>query len=382
MSPYANTVDYHIHGVLRIRLVNPTNADVKAIDLQLKQFRQSFNSDPDITIRFTKELPTRSLTYLGLDCAGFTDEGFYIFSSRHNAKFRIPFEQIGGQFEIFCQSGLRSLPWLFEIINLTFLVKGYVPLHASAFVYDGVGVVVTGWTKGGKTEALLAFANHGAHYVGDEWVILSRDGDVMFGLPVPICVWEWYFDDIPKLLPRIGLQRKTLFKNIHFLDGIHRTLEKGSVRNTFPIKTLGQALPVLKRQLNIRVLPEALFGSRICKTSVPDKLILSLSHNQPTICIESCNPTQIAERMVSSNALELAAFLEYYQAFKFAFPHLRNEFLENIDDLQYSLFESAFAGKDGYKVSHPYPVPLEDYFSQLSPLCKKISKDVLNEALV
>lgn len=364
-------IDYDIHGIVGIRLINPTEEDAYAVANGLGQYQTAIERKPDITIYFKENLPTPALTYLGLDYAGFTDEGFYILSSKENLKVRIPFERVGSQFEILCESGLHSLPWFFDLINLTLLKKNYLPLHASAFVYNGVGVVVTGWTKGGKTEALLAFANHGAHYLGDEWVILSGDGKEMFGVPVPICVWEWYFKSIPKLLPKVGMQRKFLFKVIHSLDGIHRRFEKGSFKNSFPVKILGQALPSLKRQLNIRALPEELFKNRVRKLATPDKIILSISQNDPNIYIEGCEPSEIARRMISSNELEQAPFLEFYKAFKFAFPNLRNAFLENIDELQYALLCSAFANKKAYKVYHPYPVSLENLFNQLKPLCEQ-----------
>ena len=378
MSPASNkifkqqrTIEYDLHGIVGIRLVNATDSDVNAVADQIGQYQTPIDREPDIVIIFKKELPTPALTFLGLDFAGFTDEGFYILNSKENLKARIPFEKIGNQFEILCESGLHSLPWLFDIINLIFLKKNYLPLHASAFVYNGLGIVVTGWTKGGKTEALLSFANHGADYVGDEWVILSADGKKMFGMPVPICVWEWYFKSIPNLMPKVGLQRQVLFKAIHSLDLIHRGFEKVRFKNSFPAKILGQALPAFKRQLNIRALPEELFKNRVCNSASFDKIILSISQNDPKIYLEECDSSEIAKRMIYSNELEQAPFLEYFKAFKFAFPDQSNEFLENIDELQYSLLCRAFANKEAYKLYHPYPVPFEDLFNQLKPVCKK-----------
>ena len=129
-----NIIDYDIHGIVGIRLINPTVSDAITVASKLGQYQKSLDREPDIIIRFKEKLYTPSLTYLGLDYAGFTYEGFYILSSRENAKVRIPFEKIGSQFEILCESGLHTIPWLFEMINLTFLAKNYVPLHASAFV--------------------------------------------------------------------------------------------------------------------------------------------------------------------------------------------------------------------------------------------------------
>ncbi len=375
-------IDYDIHGIVGIRVINSTIDDAVAVSKQLGEHQKPLDRDPDIIIRFKEKLYTPSLKYLGLDYAGFTEEGFYILSSRENAKVRIPFERIGGKFEILCERGLHAVPLLIEMINLTFLGKNYIPLHASAFVYDGMGIVVTGWTKGGKTEALLSFAKHGAHYVGDEWVVLSGDGQQMFGTPVPICVWEWYFKYLPNLLPKIGITKTILFNSIHFLEFIHRVLVRGRLENSFLAKVLGQALPAFKRQLNIRVLPEEIFQKQICASTVPHKLLISMSHNEPSIQVEICDPSEIAQRMVSSNAYEQMNFLEFYKAFKFAFPNLRNEFLEKIDELQYSLLCRAFENKEAYKVLHPYPVPLEDYFNQLKPLCVKTTKQLLEAEII
>jgi len=52
-------------------------------------------------------------------------------------------------------------------------------------------VLVTGWVKSGKSEALLAFSQYGATYVGGEWVLLSCDGNTMYGLPGTFRMWEW-----------------------------------------------------------------------------------------------------------------------------------------------------------------------------------------------
>jgi hypothetical protein len=104
-----------------------------------------------------------------VDDAGFTQDAFLILRSKHKtpAKVQIPMDQIGLQCEIVCERGLSAVPLLIPIINLTALHKGCLPLHAAGFVYNDVGALIAGWSKGGKTEALLAFMAQGARYVGD-----------------------------------------------------------------------------------------------------------------------------------------------------------------------------------------------------------------------
>jgi hypothetical protein len=370
----SKVIDYDIQDIVGIRVIDATIEDAIAISDQLGERQRHLTREPDIIIRFKEKLHTPSLTYLDSDSCGFTDEGFYIFSKKEGAKLRVPFERIGNQCEVLCESGIQSVPWLTDIINFTFLTKGYVPVHASAFVYDGVGVVVTGWSKGGKTAALLCFANKGAHYVGDEWVILSSDGKEMFGTAAPICVWEWYLKETEDLLPAIPFGRKILFKAIHLLDAMHMGVRKGKFKSSSPAKLLAKAVPALMRQLNISVSPDLIFNDRLRQVAEPHKVILSLSHNDRRILVQACDACEIAKQIVISNAFEQTGFLGLYRAFKFAFPRLRNEYLENSDQIQLSLLCSALKKKEAYKVWHPYPVPLEEYFKHLKPLCENVVK--------
>jgi hypothetical protein len=361
-------VDFDMHGIVGVRLINPSDSDAAAVVNQLGPLQGSLNRDPDIVIQFKENISISHLKYLGLDWAGFTDDGFYVLrSSKAAAKVRIPFEKLGNTCEIICESGLRSIPLLLAIINLTFLKKGYIPLHASAFLYNGAGSIVTGWAKGGKSEALFSFANHGAQYVGDEWIILSGDGSRMYGIPEPIRVWDWQFGYISNLRPLISKEKKALFKAIHFLDAVYNTFGRGKLKRAFPLKVLNDALPGFKRQLNIQIPPEKLFVNGLRTSAAPDKIFLMMSHSEAGIHVEPCDPMEIAHRMISSIEFEQKPIFDYYKGFKFAFPDLGNDFLESIREYQLSLLCSALEGKEAYKVVHPYPVPFENLYHEMLP---------------
>src|SRR5262245_51635903 len=166
-------IDYDLHGVVGIRLLDPSRGDARVVARQLGLPSRPLSREPDIVIRFVDELRlTSPLRYLGLEDSAFTEDAFLVLQDGPGARTKIPLEDLGGRCEIVCESGLSGVPLLIAAINTTALAKGVVPLHASAFVHRGVGVLVTGWSKGGKTEALLAFASRGAEYVGDEWIYL------------------------------------------------------------------------------------------------------------------------------------------------------------------------------------------------------------------
>lgn len=362
-----NQVDFNLFDIVGIRLENPTDDDIKSMKKQIGVDPAELNFVPDITIHFISELNTSGFTFLGLNSAGFTKDDFYLISrEKPHKKIQVPFEKIGSKITITCEHGVKSIPLLNHIINFTFLGKDYLPLHSSALYFNGNGLLIMGWTKGGKTETLMSFANHGAQYVGDEWVILSPNGELMYGLPVPICIWEWQFSQIPNLLPKLNAKKKIVFSAVHFLDFLYRFSSRIGMGKVSLVKLLEEALPVFKRQLNIRVLPKEIFKDRIQKNGTPiDFVLLAVSHDNENILVEEHDWAEIVDRMINSNECEQMSFFEFYSVFKFAFPNKKNEFLENSKQLQHHLLTDALSGKKSYQVSHPYPVEFEKLYKQL-----------------
>lgn len=364
-------VDFDIHGLVGIRLLNPTPADAAAVEKQLGFKPSVLSKAPDIRIRFEKHLPLPDLRLLGLN-AGFNEDGYYILrSSKADAKVRIPFEQVGGPCEILCESGLRSVPLLIAILNLTLLNKNCLPLHASAFDFQDQGILVTGWSKGGKTEALLAFTHHGARYVGDEWVVLDGDGDKMYGLPEPVTVWDWHMRCLPGIRKKLSKSKARVFRAVRFLEKIQRASAKGFIKNSFGARLLREAMPAFKRQMHVNIPPNTLFdelNSRL--VSSPRKVFFIMSHRSAEITVDNIDNREIVHRMISSIEYEQLPFREHYLTFKFAFPDKHNTFYEQAPKLQYELLSRALAEKEAFLVKHPYPVSLMELYEKMKPFCE------------
>lgn len=359
----SNCIDYDVHGLVGVRLLEASAGDAAAVAKQLGPLQKQLQRTPDIVIRFVEHLPTPNLRLLGLDRCGYNDDGFYILrSSKKSAKVKIAFEQIGKQCQIVCESGVRSVPLLMAIVNLTAMQRDCVPLHASAFLYNGRGILVTGWAKGGKTEALLSFAKHGARYIGDEWILLSGDGEKMYGIPENIRLWDWHLNNLPHLRQQLKRETRLLFKSIHTLD---------RVQTKVPLHYLREAMPALKRQLNVTLKPQTIFGLK-CGPFVakPEKIFLLMSHAEASTTVTPTDALGLARQMISSNRFELLPLMEHYLAFTFAFPDLKNEFLENIHERQFEILSRAFAGKEAYTVRHPYPFSFDELFERMQPYCE------------
>src|SRR5207247_6057089 len=61
-----NHLDYDVHGLVGIRLVDPSPTDAAAVARQLGPLESPLSRKPDIIVRFVKHLPTARLRYLGL----------------------------------------------------------------------------------------------------------------------------------------------------------------------------------------------------------------------------------------------------------------------------------------------------------------------------
>lgn len=360
----SSEIDFDLHGLVGIRLVDASPNDVRAVARQLGPIQAPLGRPPDMVIRFVDRLETGRVTYLGVDDAGFTDDAFLVLRSKHKARAKVcvPLDTVGERPEIVCERGLPAVPLLIPIVNLTALANGALPLHASAFENAGIGVVATGWSKGGKTEALLAFVAGGARYVGDEWIYVSGDGTRVSGIPEPIRVWDWHLEELPAYRARVGSSAKMRLRTLRAARSVGRALP-GSA-------TARRALSLLERQLHVDVKPDVLFGTATTESTSFDRLVLVASHEHERIDVRPIEPTEVARRMVSSLAYERLDFMGFYLKFRFAFPGGSSDLVERATEIERERLLQVFAGKPAYAVSHPYPVSLRELHAAMAPLCR------------
>lgn len=356
----SQSADYDLHGLAGVRVVGARTGDLAAVDRQLGPIRSPLQRDPDIVVRFVDrldlDLPMR---LLGVDEAGFTEDAFLILRSRHKARARvkIPLEQVGGRCEVQCERGLPGVPLLIAILNLTVLARGALPLHAAAFVHDGRGVVVTGWSKGGKTESVLAFMARGAQFVGDEWVYVESDGGRVHGIPEPMRVWDWQLRQLPELRDQVTQADRARLRGLRLAESLARG-RRGRRVGAF-----------VARQRHVDIPPERMFAaSRVALSASFDRLFLVGSWDRPDTIARPIEPAEVAARMASSLQYERAPLLAAYHQFRFAFPDRHNAVLESAAERERELLERVLAGKPSYAIDHPYPVWLSRLFDVMSPL--------------
>jgi hypothetical protein len=350
--------DFDLHGIVGIRLLDATPRDVATVRRQLGPIESPLGREPDITVRFVDELESGPLTLVGIGDSGFDEDSFFLLSGRGGAegRARVPFDRMGRGIELTCERRLTAVPHLIAMINLAALAKGVLPLHATAFTSGSTGVLVTGWSKGGKTEALLACMSEGATYVGDEWVYLTDDGR-MLGLPEPIRLWSWQLDQMPTLLrsrPARERAKLTVWSGV-------ASLAARAARSRLPGSPLvRRAQPALGRQAYLQIPPADLFGpDKVSLEGRLDAVVLVMSHEDPRTVTRPTYPGEVVQRMLASLQEERSALLTHYRHFRYAFPDRDNPVLDNAGELDAKLLSAVLDGRGSVAVLHPHPCDIQ-----------------------
>jgi hypothetical protein len=365
--------DFDLHGIVGIRLLGATRADLATVARQLGPLRADLGRDPDLTIRFVDRLTTEPLTYVGLGDTGYNRDGFFVLRGKGGvpAKALVPFADLGHQPQIVCERAMPSVPHLLAVINLIALGKGVLPLHASAFTIGELGVLVTGWAKSGKTESLLAAMGAGGRYVGDEWVYLAPDGR-MFGLPEPIRLWSWHLDQLPEILgarPREERMRLAAWKTA---AAVART---GATSRLPGSGIVRRGAPVIARQAYLQIPPEELFGAdRVVLQGPLDSVVLVHSHAAPEIVTGEAGPTEVSGRMLASLADERAMFMTHHRQFRYAFPGHQTKDVDAAPEREARLLSALFDGRPAATVAHPYPCDIAELGDAVLSAAREVAR--------
>jgi hypothetical protein len=366
-------IEFDLHGLVGIRLVDPTSRDVAAVTRQLGVVRTPLSREPDITLRFVERLVTPPLRHLGFRKLGFSDNALFVLEDGANGgKARIPFTQLGRKCEIVCESGLQSVPLLKHIVALTAQAKGFACVHASAFMRSGVGVVMAGWAESGKTTALLGFAARGAELIGEDCVLVSRDGNEMCGLPTMIELSTSHLENLPDIRRRVNRSRLLALRALHGLRRMQDARQRWGNRPTSLGRLFRRILASLEERTYPTVAPQAIFGKHLGPLAGrPDKFFLLVSHDEPWVEVRAIPSSEMALRLAHLAQHEQIPLWEHYLAFKFAFPEAANPNIERSFQAQYEILSQALAGKDTYTVWHPYPLAFSDLYQEIEPLVRQ-----------
>ncbi len=363
---WGDPVDLDLHGIVGIRLFGAGPADVTHVCRDTGALERGFSRPPDIVVRFTAGLPIRPITWMEPDRSGVTEDG-WLFLRQGRATVAIDLANIGSQCEVLCERGAASIPFLSELVNLAALKKGYAAVHAAAFVLDGIGVLVAGRAHSGKTGVLLAFAEQGAEYVGDEWIFLQGDGDAMYGTARDLEIKHWHLRALPRLRRMLPATQAGMAWVTQYLEEPQRHSD-GRRRSDYS-RLVTRLRSALCRRLQTGIAPQALFGSRVRNVAArPDKVFITLSQSEPLITVERADPTRVALQAQAASCWTQGALWRAYQAWRFAFPELENAFLEQAQQRHREILCRAMRNAETWTLRHPYPFSFSELCRVLEPV--------------
>lgn len=368
------TADFDLFGIVGIRVLSDRAEDCALVAGMLGPIRKPLIRLPDITVRFVDRIETDGpLSLIGGHDCGFSGRKFFVTRGKNKSVIRlqVPFEDVGGECEIVCESGLKNLPLLIEIVNLTALQRDALPLHASAFEYNGHGVLCAGWAQGGKTETLLGFMANGARFIGDEWVYLQKDG--MQGIPEPMHIWDWHVDELPSFRQRLDWQDRFKMRSLRIAAGaMDAAMTMKPMNRLLPGKTTRRLISLLNRQRYLEVLPDTIFETPITDPRGRlDHLLFVLSHDSPEYRVEEADPDFVLKALAPALEQERSHLLERYRMFRFAFPGRENRLLEHAAHRERELLQARLGHLPAHIVYHPYPMSPMRLFEAIVPLFSK-----------
>jgi hypothetical protein len=364
-------VDHVVHDLVTVRLLDPPREVVDSVEGELGSSRGAPSPEPDLCVSFTDRLARPpSLRLLDLGRAGYDENRFYIFDQAGHAT-RIDMDRLGEACTLVCERGVRSVPLLVPILGLRLLAKEHVLLHSAAFVYEGTGVLVAGWKKGGKTELLLPFMSHGADYLSDEWTIVSADGQLR-GLSGVLHIWSWHLRQLPQFWACISRADRLRLRLLRLYQRVYRVVPDG-------LKGDGAVADVLERVSReggvsavgqVRVGPRTIFGDRVWNGAAQLDRVFLAGVTADGTQVTPLDPQEVARRMVSSLAYERTELLNAYNQYRFAFPERRSELIETAGQREARLLSEALDSVPAYEITHPYPARLHDLYAAAAPYCR------------
>lgn len=371
-------VDFDLHGIVGIRILDAQPSEIAAVRRQLGPIEHPLSREPDILIRFADEPAARARRQRIVALGESAEEGgrFVLLAGRRGRPIHVevPLDDLGGQCEIVCRRGTREVPHLVSMVNLTALARGFVPVHASAFLLHGRGVLVTGWAKGGKTEVMLGMVARGATPVGDEWIYIDPSTRTMYGIREPVRVWDWHLRQLPEYRERVPrasrLRLGALRPGVAVLTRLERSAGSGS---GLAADVLRRIAPVARRRMSVQVEPEVLFSQRPAASAAIDQVILVANHTADDIIASEAPPMEVVDRVCHSLAYERLAVVGVYHQYGYALPGHTSALIEQASSRERDLLTLSLDGTPAHVVEHPYPV-------NISALCDRVEAIVLDAA--
>ena len=354
----SETRTFNVEGVFRVRAEGVGPDELSAVARVVGPPPEATDTgEPDVTVRFVDHLPAEDIKLLDGGATAYGKDGVYFLDPvGHRPLARVSQATDWGRAFIDCRRGVHTVPFLSAAFDLCALSRGWIPLHGSAWTEeDGTGILVTGWAHSGKTGALLAACARGARPVGDDRILLTRDGSTMLGVGRPIVVKDWHVAGPGA--PGVGWLRRAFASGTSRLRAAADRWEgsrNGKGRTSS--RVVRKFITHLQGLVSVEVDQSTLDRTRARRASVtPNALVLLETHQHPSIVFEPIDAGYVADRVAAQVGVELLPALRAHLSFKYAYPGKGWQAVERAPEVARTLLHEATRALPAYVVRHPYP---------------------------
>lgn len=367
------TRDFRIPGVFHVRVTEGRPENLRAVRRAVGAPGPVRPGEPDVRVTFADQIPLpEGLRLIDGGRAGFVEgEGdvYLLDAPDGGALARVAQKGAWGRAKITCLRGAKTIPGLAAALDLAALSRGWIPLHGSAWTDpDGACTVLAGWGRSGKTGGLLAACARGATAIGDDRVLLSRDGQEVVGTGRDVVVKGWHREQIDPsafgVRPSGSPIRSTVAR---IASATARTLPRSEGGPVDWTSATRKVLERAARMSELEVDPMRLgAGDGGRPRARPHVLVVLETHDRPTMSVEPVASERAAEMVAAQVDAELRDAVRLQAVFDYAAPGLGWRGVERSTALARELLAQALASLPCRVVRHPYPCRLSDLRAALS----------------
>jgi hypothetical protein len=312
----------------------------------------------DLRIVFEETLGTTPFQRLDVNGStfGFDANDFFMVDKR-GGRARLNLDELAEGAELVCERRWAIDESIVrDILALLALGKGWLLLHGSAFEYNGIGVLVTGWQSSGKSEFLLGMRGH-ARFVSDEPTLVNASTRRIIPSPALLPLWDWQIAQLGcegALLP--GHRRRVrLARGL----GLALPMVRG---DGMAGRTAARVRRRLKALTRLPVPPGRIFPLVAENEMVQAGIVITGSIGSSAI--RPMSGLTLAKRMQLSQQYERRTLTERYQQFRHVFPDRRSQLLDSAPERELALLTALFRDLQVRELVHPYPGKLTEHGAQ------------------
>lgn len=366
-EPDIHAVD--IEGALRIRLVDAPESAIRDLAWRLPGAPASDRALPTLEVRFVDELPgTDPAAPIGRHGHAVAEGALVIGTGpradRPRSLLRFdaipPSQRDDGLPALICERAVGRVPHLVSLANVALLGLGVLPLHASAVASGGSGIVMAGWRRSGKTEAMLALASAGAALVADEWTYVRGDRSIA-GLPGPI---HLSLD----IVEALGLPRSATgsLAGPRGARAVAKLLARPSGSASGRVgRLIARTTAFLGERAAVDLAPDRILGGRGVRGADRDAGVTPISIVvllQPTLAreprIRDLAASDVVARMVAAHVHHRLDLLDLYWLSRYSAPGVEHPVLDDLAGHEQQALARVLDGVPCIALEHPIPFDL------------------------